>query len=158
MMSTEIVLGALQRIEFTKDLGKGQIESLASAATYVTFSEGSIIFREGDASDLVYLIDEGEVELLTKVPGHDQVRILSLGPGQLLGWSSLFPPERKTASARTLQPTKAIAISATKMRELCLEDQTLGCHTMWRVAEIISQRLRAARAQLLDMFEPMKKR
>lgn len=157
-MSSEMVVNALQNIEFTRELEKKQLDALASVATYVTFSEGATIFREGDASDLVYLIDSGEVELLTKVPGHDQVTILTLGPGQLLGWSSLFPPERKTASARTLGPTKAIAINATKMRELCQEDHALGCHIMWRVAEIISQRLRAARAQLLDMFEPTKKK
>jgi CRP-like cAMP-binding protein len=157
-MSSETVVRALQNIEFTKELEKKQLDALASVATYVTFSEGATIFREGDASDLVYLIDSGEVELLTKVPGHGHVTILTLGPGQLLGWSSLFPPERKTASARTLSPTKAIAINATKMRELCQEDLSLGCHIMWRVAEIISQRLRAARAQLLDMFEPTKKK
>jgi hypothetical protein len=30
----------------------------------------------------------------------------------------------------------------------------LGYTILWRVANVISDRLRAARAQLLDMFEP----
>lgn len=158
MASGEIVLQALQAIEFTKDLEDKQLEKLASIATFVTFSEGAMIFREGDASDLVYLIETGEVDLLTQVPGHGQVTILTLGPGQLLGWSSLFPPERKTAGAKTLQATRAVAINATKLRELCEVDHVLGCRIMWRVAEVISNRLRAARTQLLDMFEPSKKR
>lgn len=157
-MSYETVLKALQSLEFTQDLEQGHLEKLASISTPVTFSEGATIFREGDVSELVYLIETGEVSLVTQVPGHGQVTILTLGPGQLLGWSSLFPPERKTAGAITNEPTRLIAINATKLRELSQTDHELGNSIMWRVAEIISNRLRAARTQLLDIFEPTNKR
>jgi CRP-like cAMP-binding protein len=157
-MSSETVLRALQSLEFTKDLEPQHLEKLATIATHVTFSEGSTIFREGDASELVYLIEEGQVSLVTQVPGHGQVTILTLGPGQLLGWSSLFPPQRKSAGAQTMEPTRVIAINATQLRELCQTDHSLGNSIMWRVAEIISTRLRAARTQLLDIFGPTSKR
>jgi len=156
-MSAQIVLPALQSLEFTRELDPKELEILAAISTYVTFSEGATIFREGDTSELVYLIIEGEVTLLTQVPGHGQVTILSLGPGQLLGWSSLFPPQKKTASARTDLATRAIAINAIKLLELCQKDTDFGYRIMWKVADIVSGRLRAARAQLLDMFEPTKK-
>jgi CRP/FNR family cyclic AMP-dependent transcriptional regulator len=133
------------------------LQALPSIATCVTFSEGAMIFREGDASELVYLIEEGEVALLTQVPGHGQVTILTVGSGQLLAWSSLFPPQVKTAGAQTLEPTRAVAINATQLLELCQADHDLGYSVMWRVAEVISNRLRAARAMLLDMFETSKK-
>jgi CRP-like cAMP-binding protein len=154
-MASEIVLRALDSLEFTRALEKYQREKIANISTYVTFSEGASIFREGDASELVYLIMEGEVALTTQVPGHGQVVILTLDPGQLLGWSSLFLPQRKTAGAKTMKPTKAVAINATQLLELCQADSELGYAVMWRVAEIISNRLRAARDQLLDMFEPV---
>ena len=157
-MTTETVLRALQSLEFTQDLELKHLEKLATISTLVTFSEGATIFREGDVSELVYLIEEGQVSLMTQVPGHGQVTILTLGPGQLLGWSSLFPPERKTAGAQTMEPTRLIAINATQLRELSQTDHALGNSIMWRVAEIISNRLRAARTQLLDIFEPTKKR
>lgn len=157
-MSSEAVLHSLQSLEFTKDLELHHLEKLATIATHVTFSEGSTIFREGDASELVYLIEEGEVSLVTQVPGHGQVTVLTLGPGQLLGWSSLFPPQRKSAGAQTMEPTRVIAINATQLRELCQTDHSLGNSIMWRVAEIISIRLRAARTQLLDIFGPTRKK
>lgn len=157
-MSTETVLEALQAVEFTKDLELEHLEKLASISTHVTFTEGATIFREGDVSELVYLIQDGEISLVTQVPGHGQVTILTLGPGQLLGWSSLFPPQRKTAGAITNEPTRLIAINATQLRELSQTDHELGNSIMWRVAEIISKRLRAARAQLLDIFGPISKK
>ncbi|OGO17285.1 MAG: hypothetical protein A2Z14_18695 [Chloroflexi bacterium RBG_16_48_8] len=145
-------------MDFTKDMGLNHLEKLANIATEVTFSEGATIFREGDVSELVYLLEEGEVSLETQVPGHGQVPIHTVGPGQLLGWSSLFPPERKTTGARALKPTRAIAINATRLRELCQSDHDLGYNIIWKVAEVISSRLRAARAQLLDIFEPPRRR
>jgi CRP-like cAMP-binding protein len=157
-MTSEIVLDALRSMEFTKDLSKKQLEDLASISTYVTFSEGATIFHERDGTELVYLILEGEVTLLTKVPGHGQVTILTIGPGQLLGWSSLFPPQKKTAGAQTIKPTKAVAINAAQLNELCRNDHDIGFEIMVRVAQVISNRLSAARDRLLDMFEPSKER
>lgn len=157
MASTQNVLDALKTLEFTNEFELKQLEKIASVSTYVTFSDGTTIFQEGDASDLVYLIVEGEVSLTTKVPGRGQVVILTLGPGQLLGWSSLFSPGRKTAGAQTNKPTKAIAMNALKLIELCKEDCALGFPMMWQIADVISGRLRAARHQLLDIFEPANK-
>ena len=158
MTSNDIVLEALNSIEFTQEFGPAQLEKLASISTYVSFSEGSTIFREGDDSELVYLILEGEVSLLTRVPGHGQVKILTVGPGQLLGWSSLFPPKKKTAGAQTNEHTRAIAFNAKQLLGLCREDHDIGYALMWRVAHVVSERLRASRDQLLDIFESTKKK
>jgi CRP-like cAMP-binding protein len=157
-MTSETIIQALESMEFTQDLDRKHLEILASISSQVTFSEGANLFREGDISELVYLIEEGEVILETQVPGHGQVAIHTIGPGQLLGWSSLFPPEKKTAGARALQPTRAIAINAAQLRELCDTNPELGCKMMWRVAQVISNRLRIARAQILDIFEPSRKK
>lgn len=156
-MSSELVLETLRSLEFTQDLEPAQLEKLSGISTLVTFSEGAAIFKEGDISELVYLIEQGQVSLETQVPGHGQVAILTIGPGELLGWSSLFPPERKTAGALAMEPTRAIAINATKLREISQSDPALGNKIMWKVAEVISDRLRAAREMLLDMFEPSTK-
>jgi CRP/FNR family cyclic AMP-dependent transcriptional regulator len=148
---------ALQSLEFTKDLKHEHLAKLAAIACHVSFSEGATIFAEEDVSELVYVIERGRVVLQTKVPGHGEVQILELGPGDLLGWSSLFAPKRKTASAKVVESAHAIAINATKLRELCRIDAELGYQILWRVANVISDRLRAARAMLLDMFEPSRK-
>jgi CRP-like cAMP-binding protein len=153
-MSHEALIKALQSLEFTKDLKHEHLAALGAIASHVSFSEGATIFSEEDVSELVYVLERGRVVLLTKVPGHGEVPILELGAGDLLGWSSLFAPKRKTASANVVEAVHAIAINATKLRELCRTDTELGYNILWRVANVISERLRAARAMLLDMFEP----
>ena len=153
-MNSELVLSALNSMEFTEGLTQKQLEALSSIATYVTFSEGATIFREGDDSELVYLIQEGEVSLLTQVPGHGQVTILTIGPGQILGWSSLFSPKKKTAGAQTNTATRAIAINAHQLLELCQSEHDIGYEIMWRVANVAMVRLSASRDLIMDMFAP----
>lgn len=151
-MDESTVLQALQSLEFTRDLEPHQQAKLAGMAHEAIFPANHVIFREGDPGELIYLIKDGQVAIDIKVPGRGRTTVLTVGPGELLGWSSLFPSERKTAGARAMTPTRAIAINAAQMRETMQTDHDLGCVLLWRVASVIAARLKATRLQLLDIF------
>jgi len=157
-MNTQTLRDSLASMELVRGLEPKHVEKLASIAKEVTFGERKTIFQEGDTSDVVYLIQEGQVGIETHVPGRGRMTILTVGPGQLLAWSSLFSSQHKTASGRTLCPTRAIAINGTDLRAACEADHDLGYVVMWRVAGVIAERLKATRLQLLDMFAPESKR
>lgn len=151
-MTATTVLETLQELDFSKDLTPSQIETLAEMAFEVNFSEGQVLFREADVGELVYAIDEGQVALDIYVPGQGKTTILTLGPGQIVGWSSLIPSGTKTASARAVTPTKAIAINAAQLREAMDLDHDLGYAILWSLVGVVSSRLKATRLQLLDIF------
>lgn len=153
-MSSDAVMSALKSIEFGQFMETQHLEKLASMSKLVWFSADEEIFREGDVEDTVYLILEGQVSVEIYVPGKGRVTVLTLGPGQLLGWSPLFAGNPNTASGRTTIRTRAIAIDAHRLRIMCQIDHELGCAIGWRIAEVIAGRLRATRLQLLDIFAP----
>ena len=155
-MSPETIPKMLQELTFTRDMTPEQIEKLAGLAFEVSFPADFTIFREKDAGELLYLIKSGQVALYVSVPGQGRKAILTLGPGQLLGWSSLFASGRKTASARTVTPVEALAFNAAQLRELMDEDKDLGYAILWRVADVVASRLKATRLQLMDIFAPGK--
>jgi CRP/FNR family cyclic AMP-dependent transcriptional regulator len=153
-MKRETLLKLLGSMEFTRGLEPKHLEKLASIAKDVPFAEGETIFHEGDLDDEVYLIQEGQVAVEIHVPGRGRVTILTVGPGQLLAWSSLFPPQHKTATGRALSPTRAISMNGVQLREACEKDHDLGYAVAWHLAGVIAERLKATRLQLLDMFAP----
>jgi CRP-like cAMP-binding protein len=153
-MPSSAVLQMIQESQIGYQLSQEQVEKLAALASERNFAAGEIIFRENEVGNVLYIIGEGQVAIEIRVPGRGRSTILTVGPGQILGWSSLFPSERKTASARSVHPTKAVAIDATRLRETIEQDHDLGCLLLWRIAEIIAGRLKATRLQLLDIFEP----
>ena len=153
-MTPETIPKTLQELAFTQDMTPEQIEKLAALAFEASFPEDFTIFKERDAGELLYLIKNGKVALYVNVPGQGRKTILTLGPGQILGWSSLFPSGRKTASARTITPVEAIAFNAAQLREAMDADPALGYAILWRVADVVASRLKATRLQLLDIFAP----
>jgi CRP-like cAMP-binding protein len=75
--------------------------------------------------------------------------IQEIGAGEALGWSWLFPPYFWHFNARALEPTDAIFLYATPLRDECESDHELGYELVKRMAEVMLRRLQATRRQLL---------
>lgn len=129
------------------------LERLSAIASEMSWTADQVIFREGEADDRLYLMLDGLVALDMYVPNRGRVTILTVGPHEIFGWSAAVPVVRKkTASARALQPTRAIAIDAAALSAACEQDHDLGYHIYRTLADVIASRLTATRLQLLDMY------
>ena len=151
-MNSQSVLDILKSMDFFQGIEPHHLQALAEITEVVDFGPDEIIFREGEIGDTVYLIEAGQIAIEIFVPSRGRATILTLGPGQLLGWSPLFSHNPNTATGRTVTMTRALALDATKLRALSDMDQALGCAIAWRIAEVIAGRLNATRLQLLDIF------
>ena len=77
---------------FFKGLNAEHLKILAGDAMHTQFTPGQIIFREGDPANRFYLIEEGRVSLESHRRDEVPVAVQVIGPGDVLGWSWLFPP------------------------------------------------------------------
>ena len=141
-------------LAFTQGFGTGQLDQIAQIATSVQWDAGTTVFREGDRDSFLYVVEEGRVAIEIAVPGRGRVVILTVGPGEVFGWSSIFRERPKTASARTIEAARALALDASRLRELCDADPQLGYLLTRRILEVVSERLKATRMQLLDIYSP----
>jgi len=116
----------------------------------VEYPKGKILYREGDIGQTVYLIQAGQIIVENDVPGYGPVTLVTVGPGQLLGWSALFPGRRKVATARVAKPVRAIVINAARLRDACHTDHTLESVVIRNVSEVIADRLKATRQKLIE--------
>jgi CRP-like cAMP-binding protein len=137
---------------FFKDLDRRYLELIVGCASNVRFDAGDFIFREGEEADRFYIIRHGKVALEVFAPGRGSITVQTIGEGDVLGWSWLFPPYRWHFDARALELTRAIALDGKCLREKCEEDHDLGYELVKRVAQIIMERLQATRLQLLDVY------
>ena len=154
MATSKNILESLKTTKFTRGMDLNHLEKLAAMAFEVTLSEGQTVFSEGDLGDVIYIIEEGLVAVETHIPGRGRTTLFTLGPGQVLGWSALFPNKHKTANSRALMATRAVAISTPQLREAFEGDCDFGYAFTWRIAELISDRLKGTRLQLMDIFAP----
>jgi CRP-like cAMP-binding protein len=113
---------------------------------------GATFMHEGDVTKSMSIIVRGRVALRLRVPERGAVTILTLDPGDIVGWSAIVSPYRATTSATTLEPTELATIPAEALRAILSADNEVAAVFLPRVMETIAARVEATRDQLLDLF------
>lgn len=154
-MGTEVVTAILQTHPFTEGFWPEHIARLGAMAGEVTFRPGELAFHEGDHSSFFYLLVSGNVALEVLSPGRP-VRVATLYAGEVLGWSSVTgDTDGKQFQARALEDVHALAFDGERLRHACEEEYAFGFWFMRSVLKVMSGRLHAIRAQLVDVYSPV---
>ena len=134
---------------FLAGMNRKQLALLTDCAMVVQFKKGQVIFREGESANRFYLIETGKVILESSGALGDRVVIDTIGAGDLLGWSWMFPPYVWHFTARATEPTAAIFFYGTILREYCERDHSLGYELFKRMGAVMIKRLQAARTKMV---------
>jgi CRP/FNR family transcriptional regulator, cyclic AMP receptor protein len=134
------------------DMRSDRLQLLAGCGQNVQFAEGDTLFREDTPAEVFYMLRHGSITLETYVPGRGPITIETLGAGEVVGWSWLFPPNRWHFDARALSLVRAVEFDTACLREKLEEDSALGYDLMSRFAQVLQQRLRWTRMRLLDVY------
>lgn len=148
----ETLQGILAAHPFFIDWPARHLELVAGCVSNVRFEAGKFIFHEGEEADRFYLIREGKVALHIRSERRGPLNILTLGEGDILGWSWLFPPYRWKFSAKTIDPTRAFAMDGQCVRGKAEQDHDLGYELLKRFAHVVETRLETMRLQLVNVY------
>jgi CRP-like cAMP-binding protein len=151
-MTEPITPDLLRRTRFFEEATEAELQQIAAVARLEAVSAATVLFREGDRLNRIFLVTEGRVSLELPTPGQGARRVYTVGPGELLGWSPVLSQQPMTATARALTAARVIAIDAGQVLALCHHDSKFGFGFMRRVAAALARRLEATRLQLLDIY------
>ncbi|MCX4767572.1 cyclic nucleotide-binding domain-containing protein [Streptomyces sp. NBC_01275] len=129
-----------------------QRRRLMELAREVSFPEDARIFEAGGTADRFWVIRSGAVSLDQRVTSVRRVTVASLGAGDLLGWSWLFPPYQWDFGAEAFSPVRAYVFEAQPVLKLCEEEPALGLSLVRIVAEILAARLEMTRGRLMEQY------
>ncbi|WNM32329.1 cyclic nucleotide-binding domain-containing protein [Streptomyces sp. Li-HN-5-11] len=129
-----------------------QRERLMELAREVSFPEDTRIFEAGGTADRFWVIRSGAVHLDQQVTPTRRVTVASLGAGDLLGWSWLFPPYQWDFGAEAFSQVRAYEFDGSAVLALCVEDPLLGLSLVRTVAEVLAHRLELTRGKLLEQY------
>jgi len=126
-------------------------QRLMDLAREVSFPQDARVFEEQGTADRFWVIRSGAVTLDLTLPGPRIMTVETLGPGDLLGWSWMFPPYEWDFGAEALSPVRAYEFDGAEIRELCERDPALGFALVRAVAAVLAHRLQAARTRLIGL-------
>jgi len=148
--ATPVPLKDVSEHPFLCGLTHEHLQILADYVMRVHFEAGDIIFHKGDPANRFYLVMAGRVAVEDESRDREhQVVVQTIGPGDVLGWSWLFPPYYFEFAARALEPTEMMFFYGTRLRDLCEDNRDLGYELLKRVAKVVIQRLSSVEKQFL---------
>jgi len=151
-MQLQDLTESLHKHPFLQDMDDELVQTLTSCASNVVFSESNYLFHEGEDAKTFYLIRSGRVALEVQAGEKGNVRIQTLGPGEVIGWSWLISPYKWHFDARAIEKVHAFELDATCLRTKCETDCRFGYEILRRFSEVLQRRLEATRLQLLDVY------
>ena len=133
------------------ELDEGDCQKLANIGQRVVKKAGERIFQEGERSTFFLVVLEGRVSLSMRPDARQEATVLTLVPGELVGWSALFGGDR-VATAKALCETALLVFNGDELSQLCHDDHDIGYAVMNATCIELARRLRDTRLQLIDVF------
>ncbi len=145
------LLGELREHPFLRGMDPGFLKAIEGATQERSFGTGDLVIREGEAAKEMLLVQHGKIGLELVAPDRPRLSLLTVGPGEIVGWSWLIPPHLWLSDGRALKPTRILAIDGATLRA-ALEDRPKDAYQfMLRLVPVISRRLQIARIQVMDI-------
>ncbi len=125
----------LKGVSLFRDLSGEQLLPLTDIAQNVHVDAGDLVFAEGEPGDHLYVILDGEVEVL-----HAGERVAKLGQNECFGEMALLDSQKRSASIRAMVNVELLAIARDDFQDL------LDLHPVMArgVIRVLTQRLRNA--------------
>lgn len=108
------------------------------------YADGEIVVRQGDVGDCMFVIQEGEVEVVNSDRGRE-TRLTVLGAGEFFGEMALVDREVRSATVRALGPARILTVDKRTFLRRIQEDPSLA----FNVLKAMSGRIRRLNAQIV---------
>lgn len=127
-------------------LPKHEIRRLKATLRQVEFPPNTILFHEGDHGDRLYIILEGQLEIIKALGTPDEQLLNICVPGDYVGEMCLLAPDKsRTASVRTGSSVQLLEVTRADLDTLLHLYPFIG----YAMARVLSQRLHASETKML---------
>jgi CRP/FNR family cyclic AMP-dependent transcriptional regulator len=147
----------LREADLFKGLKPTQIQPFAKHLGEEQFEPGKVIFKQGEPSQKLFILLEGEVSLGIKAKGEVDLTAYSISKkGEAFGLSSLIKPYRNNVTATCTKRARVLSMDGEILRNLIRRNSKVGLEMMEGVAAIYYNRLNSTRAMITNLFKMFK--
>src|SRR5687768_4168984 len=151
---TSAIIDQLRGVEFLSAMSDAQLWHLARALTPTEFAANDLLFREGDERRIFAIVVSGAVQIEKSVGGHT-TGLATFSTGDAVGEGLLLDDSRHGTTARALQPTQALVMTAEQAKKLLHEQPAVYAGLVARAARVISRRLQATDATIIGRWRTL---
>jgi serine/threonine protein phosphatase PrpC len=129
-------LQTLRHIALFMDLGDAELVRVFNKFKSVEYAPGTVLIREGDNTDSMFVIVEGDVQ----IERHGKV-VATLTRGAQVGEMGLLNQRPRSATVTVTSPAQVLVLERSAFNEVLREDTGLAAKMLYKLAQILSLRL-----------------
>jgi CRP-like cAMP-binding protein len=152
MTQSKVELHELRHLALFGAMADSALEHLAQSLWVVEPQPGDVLFREGDVADDMFVVLNGEIEVLKKSRQGSESRVAMLGPGDWFGEMSIVDVQPRSATVRAVAPSRLLRIGSVDLDGLYRHDVKAYSLIVLNLARELSRRLRVADGILADFI------
>src|SRR3954467_5793306 len=134
--------GKLNRWRLFAELTSSDAEVILKACEERILVGGEELFHENHAGDSLFIVQSGRVDIFKNIRGDVDRSLASFGPGDALGEMSFIDGARRSATARTTEASKFLALSRESFARVQKRHPAIAAAFFHNMAAIVAARLR----------------
>ncbi|GJL83203.1 MAG: transcriptional regulator [marine bacterium B5-7] len=132
----------LQQIPMFNKLDAAKLKLLAFTSDAITWRDGEVLCRINEPSDTVFVILEGDVDILGQVDGKEVV-LFTKGKDEMVGEMAVLSNSPRSATLRAKGTVKTLNISNDAFLRLITENPTVALSVMKQLSDKLALSTRA---------------
>ena len=145
-------LNDLRAIGLFGALSDEVLREFANTLAVQVIDTGTKLFREGEDGRDMFVVLQGELEVLKRSHRGTDARVALLGPGDWVGDMSIVDIQPRSASVRALAPTRLLRVTAADLDNVYRTDLQAYSIVILNLARELSRRLRVTDGILADLI------
>ncbi len=137
----------LARLELFRGLRPDQLAPLAAGARRRRLADGEVLFEQGRPARSMYAILSGHLALRA-ARGERSIIVQTLGPGEILGWSTLREEATSLTTGRAVGQVELVEFPSEQVLDLLASGSAEARVVIRRLFGIAAAHLDAAQSQL----------
>lgn len=131
-----------------EDLRTRELASVAGIVHERTYEAGEFLFELDQPGAAMFIVKTGEVEIFVPSEGEKSLTLATLADGDFLGELALLDKSPRSASAKAVRRTEALALFREDLHALLEQHPAIGYRIYRALSMLIGQRLKATNEQL----------
>lgn len=126
---------------------------MSDAALGRFYADGEIVVRQGDVGDCMYVVQDGEVEIVV-MKGGEEVVLACAGRNEILGEMAIFERQPRSATIRAKGVARILTLDKRHLLRRINEDPSLA----FRMIETMSRRVRQLGQEVVELRATLRER
>lgn len=114
------------------------------------YHDREVVFRQGEVGNCLYVVQEGEVEILDESSGHETLLRVA-GRNEMIGEMAVFERETRSATVRARGEARILTVDKKNFLRRINEDPSLA----FNIVQSMSHRVRQLSAEVVRLRQQL---